>query len=243
VLEPPVASNGWDVLANGTSGPPTWGTAANYLLYSYLTDAADRICYTPTGAEVQKMKRIILGGLLGGIAMFMWEGLAHEVLPLGEAGIKGLASEPPVLASIKDHVKEAGFYIFPWMDTTPGLSKDQAMQMTMEKAKTGPAGIMIVAPGGREYNMGLLLGKQCGFDILAMLLAAALVSWAGVLKGYGGRVLFVTLLGLFPTLSVDLPFNNWYGFPDTYTAAQFFEHLVGYMAGGLPLAAVVKPGR
>jgi hypothetical protein len=117
------------------------------------------------------------------------------------------------------------------------------MQKTMEKAKIGPAGIMVVAPGGVEYNMGVLLGKQCGFDIVAMLIAAALVSWAGVLKGYGGRVTFVTLLGLFPTLSVDLPFWNWYGFPSTFTAAQFVVHIVGYLVGGLVLAAIVKPVR
>ena len=76
-----------------------------------------------------------------------------------------------------------------------------------------------------------------------MLLAVALVSWAGVLKGYGGRLAFVTLLGLFPMLSVDLPFNNWYGFPNAFTAAQFFMHLVGYMVGGLVVAAIVKPAR
>src|SRR6266480_2472231 len=103
------------------------------------------------------MKRIILGGILGGIAMFMWEGLAHEVLPLGEAGISGMTNEPSVMSCIKDNVKQAGFFIFPWMDTTPGLSKDQAMQKTMEKAKAGPAGIMIVSPGGVEYSMGKLL--------------------------------------------------------------------------------------
>lgn len=189
------------------------------------------------------MKRIILGGILGGIAMFMWEGLAHEALPLGEAGIKGLSNEPAVLASIKDNVKDSGFYIFPWKDTTPGLTSQQAMEKTMEKAKSGPAGIMVVAPGGVTYNMGALLGKQCVFDIVAMLLAACLVSWAGVLKGYGGRVMFVTALGLFPTLSVDLPFWNWYGFPGTFMAAQFVMHIVGYVIGGLVIAAIVRPAR
>src|SRR5215831_3378116 len=164
------------------------------------------------------MKRIILGGILGGIAMFMWEGFAHEVLPLGEAGIKGLGNETPVVTSIKENVQQAGFYAFPWRDETPGLSKQEVMQKAMEKAKAGPAGIMIVSPGGVEYNMGKLLGVQSAFDIVAMLLAAALVSWAGVLKGYGGRVAFVTLLGLFPVLSVDLPYHNWYAFPGTYTA-------------------------
>jgi hypothetical protein len=91
--------------------------------------------------------------------------------------------------------------------------------------------------------MGKLLAAQGAFDIVAMLLAAALVSWAGVLKGYGGRVLFVTSLGLFPALSVDLPLWNWYGFPGAYTAAQFVVHLAGYLAGGLVIAAIVRPPR
>jgi hypothetical protein len=189
------------------------------------------------------MKRILLGGILGGIAFFIWEGLAHEVLPLGEAGLKGLSNEPAVLVALKENVKEPGFYIFPWMVQAPGLTKDQAMQKTMEKSKAGPAGIMIVHPEGIDFSMGSLLGTQCALDIVVMLLAAALVSWAGVLKGFGGRVMFVTLLGLFPTLSVDLPFWNWYRFPSAFTAAQFFEHLVGYFIGGLVVAAIVKPAR
>jgi hypothetical protein len=33
-------------------------------------------------------KRILLAGLLGGLAMFIWQSVAHVVLPLGEAGIQ-----------------------------------------------------------------------------------------------------------------------------------------------------------
>src|ERR1043165_6600426 len=109
------------------------------------------------------MKRILLGGLLGGIAMFLWEGLAHEVLPLGEAGIKGLSNQPAILAALKENVKEPGFYIFPWMEETPGMTsaqKQQAMQQAMEKAKQGPAGLMVVHPEGTDYSMGSLLAMQ-----------------------------------------------------------------------------------
>jgi hypothetical protein len=205
---------------------------------------AGSVILIPQDAEVSKaMKRIILGGILGGIAFFMWEGLAHDVLPLGEAGIKSLSNETVILTALKDNVKEPGFYIFPGAVESPGVSKGQAMQTAMEKAKAGPAGIMIVHPEGIDYSMGKLLGVQCAFDIVVMLLAAALVSWAGVLKGYGGRVMFVTVLGLFPTLSVDLPLWNWYRFPASYTAAQFVEHLAGYLIGGLVVAAIVKPSR
>lgn len=188
------------------------------------------------------MKRVFLGGIFAGIAMFLWEGLAHEVLPLGEAGIKGLNSDA-VLSSIRDNVKETGFYIFPWIQPSPAATKEQAMQQSMEKAKAGPAGLMVVAPAGREYNMGKLLGIQCIFDVIVMMLAAGLVSWTGVLKEFGGRMLFVTLLGVLPTLSVELPYWNWYNFPSTFVAAQAVVHLVGYLVGGLVIAAIVKPVR
>ena len=73
------------------------------------------------------MKKILLAGVLGGIAMFLWEGLAHVVLPLGEAGIRGLDNEAAVVATIKDNVKQAGFYIFPGGEALqPGLSGARA---------------------------------------------------------------------------------------------------------------------
>ena len=38
-------------------------------------------------------KRILLAGVLGGIAMFVWASLAHMVLPLGQTGIKEIPTK------------------------------------------------------------------------------------------------------------------------------------------------------
>ena len=38
-------------------------------------------------------KRVVLAGLLGGVAMFMWMSLAHVVLPIGETGVQEIANE------------------------------------------------------------------------------------------------------------------------------------------------------
>lgn len=192
------------------------------------------------------MKRIILGAVVGGIAMFLWEGLAHEALPLGEAGLKGLSAESPAVAAIKQNINAPGFYLFPWVEETPGMTsaqKQQAAQKSMQQAKVGPAGLMVVHPEGMDYSMPKLLGIQCVLDILTMLLASVLVSWCAVLKGYGARVLFVAALGLLPTLTVHLPLWNWYNFPGAYTAAQFVVHAVGFLLGGLVVAALVRPAR
>ena len=110
----------------------------------------------------------------------------------------------------------------------------------MQRAATEPCGIMIVFPQGRAINMGKGLGIQFAGDVVVMLIAAFLLARAVLVTGYGTRVLFVTLMGLLPILSSDMPQWNWYGFPDVYFGAQVLVHLVGFAVGGLVLARMVK---
>lgn len=192
-------------------------------------------------------KKILLAAVLGGIAMFMWEGLAHEVLPLGEAGISGLDNEAAVVANLKENVKHPGFYIFPGGEMLqPGLTsahKEEVKKKVMAQWLAGPAGIMIVHPEGFDTGSSRMLITQCLLDIVVTLLAAFLLSLATSISGYGGRLLFVSLIGLVPTISAELPYWNWYGFPSTYVLAQGTEHLIGFVVAGLVVAAFVKTAK
>ena len=38
-------------------------------------------------------KRVLIAGVLGGIAMFLWSSIAHMVLPLGMTGIQEIPNE------------------------------------------------------------------------------------------------------------------------------------------------------
>ncbi len=59
-------------------------------------------------------KRILLTGVLGGIAMFVWSSLAHLVLPLGSIGVSEIPNEPAVLAAMQGSLGErSGLFIFP----------------------------------------------------------------------------------------------------------------------------------
>ena len=79
-------------------------------------------------------KKLLLAGVLGGLALFAWESIAHMALPLGEAGIRGFADhEAPMLAAMKEHIKEPGFYYFPAPEDKPG----QAQSRTRER-RPGP---------------------------------------------------------------------------------------------------------
>jgi hypothetical protein len=189
-------------------------------------------------------KKILLAGVLGGILMFLWEGFAHEVLPLGEAGISALDNEAALVAVVKDTVKRPGFYIFPGGEMLqPGLTgahKEEVMKKAMEQWRAGPTGIMIVHPEGSEADSPMQLVRQCLLDIGVTLLAALLLSMAS-LSSFGARLLFVSLIGLVPTLNSELPYWNWYGFPSTYVFAQGFVHLMGFVLAGLVVAKLMKP--
>jgi len=50
--------------------------------------------------------RILLAGVLGGIAMFVWTSIAHMALPLGEAGIGEIPNESAVLGAIQSSMGE-----------------------------------------------------------------------------------------------------------------------------------------
>jgi hypothetical protein len=62
------------------------------------------------------MKRWLIGGVIGGIIMFIWSAFSHMVLPLGEMGLKTLPNENVVIPAMKDGIREPGLYMFPGLD-------------------------------------------------------------------------------------------------------------------------------
>jgi hypothetical protein len=174
------------------------------------------------------MKRVLLAGLLGGLALFVWEAVAHLVLPLGQAGLKPLDNEQTVVASLRDNVKQPGLYYFP----APAANG-------AEQAPTGPTGFMAFQPNGALTMMPSQLLTQLGADVVVMVLAGILLLQAGGIPGFGKRVAFFTVMGILPALRADLSYWNWYAFTVSYTAAQFIVNIVGFCVAGMVLARLV----
>jgi len=58
--------------------------------------------------------RILVAGVLGGIAMYVWTSIAHMALPLREAGINEIPNESVVLIAMQSSIGEkTGLYVFP----------------------------------------------------------------------------------------------------------------------------------
>ena len=185
------------------------------------------------------MKKAILGGLLGGLALFVWGMISHMALPLGEAGVRMMApaAEDAVLAAMKSAMTERGLYIFPGMDMAKATEEEQ--KAWPAKYAAGPAGIVVFNPKP-QGSFPTWLGIELAGNILAALMAAIVILHVPGSVGFLRRALLVALLGLLEAFDIDVSQWNWYSFPTLYMLAQLVDHTVGWFLAGLVLARVCR---
>jgi hypothetical protein len=176
-------------------------------------------------------KRILLAGVLGGLGLFVWGGLSHTVLGLGDAGVQSMPQQEPVVQAMKTAMPQSGMYVFPQGDKPGTLRADQV---------GGSWGILIYHPTGATANVGPQLARECILNIVLATLAAFLLSRAS-LDRYISRVGFVAVAGLITALMTNVEFWNWYGFPTKYTVSNVIDNGIGFLIVGLIAAAFVKP--
>lgn len=188
-------------------------------------------------------KRVILGGILGGLTMFVWLFVAHELLPIGAMGVKEIPNEGSVLAPMQAAIPEPGFYIYPGFELGPNptsAQRKEAVPAYMKKYEQSPHGVLIYHPPSGAFSFGKLLATEGALNLLQGLLVAFLLSWAAVGTGYATRVGFVAVVGIIAALSTNLEYWNWYDFPSAYVAGYLITQVVGFLLVGLVAAAFVK---
>ena len=188
-------------------------------------------------------KRVILAGLLGGIAMFMWTSLAHMVLPLGETGVKEISNEQPVLSALQASLSDKpGLYFFPGTGLPADATKQQknaAMQQYDQKLAASPSGLLIYHPPGETGLTPRRLITEFVTEFVEALLVVFLLAQTR-LESFGARLGFVTVAGIMVSLATNVSYWNWYGFPTDYTAAYMTTQIVGFVCVGLVAAAMIR---
>lgn len=180
--------------------------------------------------------KIVLAGLAGGIAMFVWTSIAHMALPLGQTGFSQIPEEASVLTTMHHAIGDAsGLYFFPWTD----MKNSNAMADEAAKLKVNPSGLLIYHPPGAGGMTTAMLIVEFAKEVAVSLIAAFLLART-ILLSYAARAGFVALIGLAATLTTNVSYWNWYGFPGAYTAAYAAIDIIGYIVAGLAIAAVLK---
>jgi len=175
-------------------------------------------------------KRVLLAGILGGVALFVWGGLSHTVLKLGDVGMHDLPQQAAMVNAMKAAIPHSGFYVFPQMDTGKIAAADE----------NGPWGVLVYQPTGASSSMTRQLGKEFVLNIVQALIVAFLLSFAVGLTSYTSRVGYVVVLGVLVSLATNVEYWIWYGFPRNYTGGVMADKFIGMLIVGLVVAAFVK---
>ena len=172
--------------------------------------------------------RILIAGILGGLAMYVWLSVAH-LSPLGQVGVHALPNGDAMIAQIEDAAGgKAGLYFVPdHMSAKPSSA-------------AGPFALVSFTPNAPTGLSPAQLTFEFFSELVEALLAAWLLAQAG-LAAYGARVAFVTGIGVVAAILAEAPYWNWYSFPLDYSLVNAAMQIVGFFVAGLVMAWYLKP--
>jgi hypothetical protein len=187
--------------------------------------------------------RILLAGIAGGIAMFIWTSIAHMALPLGEAGINEIPNESAVLGAMQGNIGDkTGLYVFPGLGVGKKATreeKSEAMKQMQQRIAANPSGILMYHPPGRPFAFGKSLIVEFSTEVLQAILVIWLLAQTRI-GSFVGRVGFVLIAGILAAITTNVSYWNWYGFPGVYTASYILIEIIGFFLIGIVAALLLR---
>jgi hypothetical protein len=187
--------------------------------------------------------KILLAGIIGGIAMFIWTSIAHMALPLGEAGINEIPNESAVLSAMQSSIGEkTGLYIFPGLGVGKNATREkkrEAMKQMQQRIAANPSGILMYHPPSRPFAFGKSLAVEFSTEVLQAILVIWLLAQTRI-GSFAGRVGFVLIAGILAAITTNVSYWNWYGFPGVYTASYILIEIVGFLLVGIVAALLLR---
>jgi hypothetical protein len=186
------------------------------------------------------MKKLLLAAILGGIVTFMWYGLSWMALPLHKSTVHNLPNGDAVIAALAAQPPASGVYAFPMPDHDAPEAEQDALKARWAKGNIVP--FIVWQREGRTFMDPGVMVRGLLLEILNALLVALLLSQAlPALPGYGQRVIFVVLCGLFAATVTHLTYWNWMAFPLNYSLVMVLDVVVAWLLGGLVIAKIIQP--
>ncbi len=191
------------------------------------------------------MGRILIAGILGGLAMFAGGAISHMFFEFESRQFARMNNESAVKDFITTQGFRSGMYDFPTVsadyDRMSQAEKDADANRLNSDFKQGPSGLLIIAPTG-EDKMGLKqLGGELIANILAALLAAFITAHLSMAASFSRRWLLIVLMAPIAWLSLTLSFTLWYRFPIAFIQDGLFVGLIEWTLAGGVIAAIVQP--
>ena len=178
-------------------------------------------------------KKVIIGALLGGVVLLLWQFAVRELLGVYDDAFVKLKDPAAVEAVLKENLTGSGMIVIPHPE--PGDTDAEAK--AMEKLTTGFSLFGAVNLDGR-HGFIPALGIQFALNMLASAVLMFVMLVANPLT-LGSRLSLALCFAVFGVLVGVLPYWNWFGYSLAYIGGQIGEMIVGWALVGLALAKVM----
>ncbi len=185
------------------------------------------------------MKRVVIAGLLGGLAAFVWSALSWTVLPFQTEKFQTMPDESAIAEILAQKITRAGVYHYPgYPDPSSGAAGEQAWMEKYSRGPVVPVLVVLPGPGDLSFTKSIAGGFAAN---LAAGLALALILAPMTQLSPGRRVGTAVLAAVFAALATHVPYWTWNTFPLPYTLVVISDLLVCWTIAGLVVAWGLRP--
>lgn len=180
------------------------------------------------------MFKTLAGIILGGILAYAWSCVSWMLLPFHMDSLNGFSNEQAVAEAIQAGASEPGIYILPGDMSKPEEEKMAALE-------NGPYMFAAVRPGAKEgYSMTRIMVRGLLATLVSAIVLGIMLAAAAPRLNYLGRVMFVTMGGIFAAIAGIYPDNIWWEFPVNFTGWVMLDLVVGWFVAGLAMAGLIN---
>lgn len=192
------------------------------------------------------VRRVLIAGLFGGFALFVWSVVTWTLLPLQRDVARTLPNEDRWVASLRDADLPGGIYVFPGVPDPRGIAPEERERLEQERAdkmRRGPIGLLVYDPQGTAPNrMFWPIVRGLAMAVAAALFSAWTLSRVRV-GSWALRIAFVLGLGVFAwTLGPGAQWA-WFHYPSDYLSATLVDVLGGWLIVGIVQTGIVRNGQ
>ncbi len=189
------------------------------------------------------MGKLLKGGILGGLVLFIWGAISWTVLDWHISTLEKFPDENAATAFIEE-LPESGMYMLPLSFKLSGSASqttiDEAIASSMKRKETGPIVLASVWKGGTDANMI----QQLVVALITQIIAAIIVTGLVLIKPhtqFSGRFFQVILFALAAAIVTYIPYMNWFFFPTYYTIISILDLLIGWFFAAFVISHFTRP--
>ena len=172
------------------------------------------------------MKKLLIGAIVGGIILFIWQFLSWTVLNLHNNAYQYTDKQDAIMSALSSQIEKDGQYMIPGLPAT--ATKEQHEEFM--KTQAGKPWALVQYQQSRDMNMGANMIRGLIVDMLIIGFFCALISRMNALNF---TAIFISSLFVGLIVFFNVPYTNHIWFKGFDLMAYFTDCLVSWGLAGI----------